>query len=311
MDMTWKSMLHEAAAASFEKDIKSFAVDSISYSCVDIPQARIREMSEKILLLPHHGIVLLFSRYCFRLSPEETEMFQLKNAKGHFRFYCALLSSCMGFAENQMISDASFSKACKAALKNYLRAELKDDAPNSKTDKSRKLYLPHRKLGRIVAAAAITIALLFSTSMVANAQFREKVIGWVIETFEKYSIFELKSDGENAQLDLMAYKATYIPDGALLLNTIKQPDVIKYEYAVGNADDFSILICKTDTRIYMDTENSKIEPVSIDGAMGYLFERDSRKYVCFEKEGCYFAVFGSLDADGILMVASGIKKSDN
>ena len=24
MDMTWKSMLHEAAAASFEKDIKSF-----------------------------------------------------------------------------------------------------------------------------------------------------------------------------------------------------------------------------------------------------------------------------------------------
>ena len=295
-----------------KKDIKSFAVDSISYSCVDLPQARIREMSEKILLLPHHGIVLLFSRYCFRLSPEETEMFfQLKNAKGHFRFYCALLSSCMGFAENQMISDASFSKACKAALKNYLRAELKDDAPNSKTDKSRKLYLPHRKLGRIVAAAAITIALLFSTSMVANAQFREKVIGWVIETFEKYSIFELKSDGENAQLDLMAYKATYIPDGALLLNTIKQPDVIKYEYAVGNADDFSILICKTDTRIYMDTENSKIEPVSIDGAMGYLFERDSRKYVCFEKEGCYFAVFGSLDADGILMVASGIKKSDN
>lgn len=30
MDMTWKSMLHEAAAASFEKDIKSFAVDTIS-----------------------------------------------------------------------------------------------------------------------------------------------------------------------------------------------------------------------------------------------------------------------------------------
>lgn len=159
MDMTWKSMLHEAAAASFEKDIKSFAVDSISYSCVDLPQARIRELCDKILLLPHHGIVLLFSRYCFRLSPEEAEMFfHLKNAKGQFRFYSELLSSCMGLAENQMISDASFSKACKAALKNYLRAELKDDAPNSTTDKSRKLYLPHRKLGRIVAAAAITIA---------------------------------------------------------------------------------------------------------------------------------------------------------
>ena len=111
-----------------------------------------------------------------------------------------------------------FSKACKAALKNYLRAELKEGIFD-KTYKRSKLSVPLRKIGKAVAVAVITLTLLFSTCMVANAQFREKVIAWVIETFEKYSIFELKSDGENAQLDLMAYKATYIPDGALLLNT--------------------------------------------------------------------------------------------
>lgn len=58
----------------------------------------------------------------------------------------------------------------------------------------------------------------------------------------------------------------------------------------------------------MDTENSKIEPVSIDGAMGYLFERDSRKYVCFEKEGCYFSVYGSLDMEELIKIAAGITK---
>ena len=308
MDMTWKSMLHEAAAASFEKDIKSFAVDSISDSCVDLPQARIRELSEKILLLPHHGIVLLFSRYCFRLSPEETEMFfQLKNAKGHFRFYCALLSSCMGFAENQMISDASFSKACKAALKNYLRAELKE-CIFDKTYKRSKLSVPPRKIGKAVAVAVITLTLLFSTCMVANAQFREKVIAWVIETFEKYSVFELRSDGETERSDLHSYKPTYLPEGAELMETIEQTVFIGYKYIIGGSESFSIWIGQTDIRIYTDAENADIEPLDRDGVTGYFFRKDDLKYMCFERDGCFFSVYGSLDMEELIKIAAGITR---
>ena len=56
-------------------------------------------------------------RYCFRLSPEEAEMFfQLENAKGRFRFYKELLSLSMGAGEDCMISDASFEKAWQMAL---------------------------------------------------------------------------------------------------------------------------------------------------------------------------------------------------
>lgn len=308
MDVTWKSMLHEAAAASFEKDIKSFAVDSISYSCVDLPQARIRELSDKILLLPHHGIVLLFSRYCFRLSPEETEMlFQLKNAKGHFRFYCALLSSCMGFAENQMISDALFSKACKAALKNYLRAELKEGIFD-KTYKRSKLSVPLRKIGKAVAVAVITLTLLFSTCMVANAQFREKVIAWVIETFEKYRVFELRSDGETERSDLHSYKPTYLPEGAELMETIEQTVFIGYKYIIGGSESFSIWIGQTDIRIYTDAENADIEPLDRDGVTGYFFRKDDLKYMCFERDGCFFSVYGSLDMEELIKIAVGITR---
>lgn len=308
MDMTWKSMLHEAVAASFEKDIKSFAVDSISYSCVDLPQARIRELSDKILLLPHHGIVLLFSRYCFRLSPEETEMFfQLKNAKGQFCFYSELLSSCMGLAENQMISDASFSKACKAALKNYLRAELKEGIFD-KTYKRSKLSVPPRKIGKAVAVAVITLTLLFSTCMVANAQFREKVIAWVIETFEKYSVFELRSDGETERSDLHSYKPTYLPEGAELMETIEQTVFIGYKYIIGGSESFSIWIGQTDIRIYTDAENADIEPLDRDGVTGYFFRKDDLKYMCFERDGCFFSVYGSLDMEELIKIAAGITR---
>ena len=224
MDMNWQAMLHEAANASFEKDIEiRAAADNDAYSCVDLPKVKIRELSEKILRLPHQGIALLFSRYCFRLSPQETEkLFQIKNAKGRFRFYRELLSSSMGLNSEQVISDASLNHACKIAMKDYLRTELKEDSAASSAGKSRT-HIVFRRFGKAVAVAAITITLLFSTAMVANAQFREKVIAWVVETFEKYSIFELQSDGENTQPDLRSYKPTYLPDGAELQNTVELP----------------------------------------------------------------------------------------
>ena len=57
MDMNWQAMSHEAANASFEKDIEvRSAADNDAYSCVDLPKAKIRELSEKILHLPHQGL---------------------------------------------------------------------------------------------------------------------------------------------------------------------------------------------------------------------------------------------------------------
>ena len=115
--------------------------------------------------------------------------FHLENAKGRFRFYKELLSSSMGVEAGCMISDDTFVKACHIALKGYLHNELEADADDEAAGNNRT-HIAIRKVWKTVAVAAITLTLLFSTCMVANAQFRERVISWVIETFEKYSIFE-------------------------------------------------------------------------------------------------------------------------
>ncbi len=309
MDMNWQAMLHEAANASFEKDIEVRAADdNEAYSCVDLPKAKIRELSEKILHLPHQGIALLFSRYCFRLSPQETEkFFHIKNAKGRFRFYRELLSSSMGLSSEQVISDASLNHACKIAMKDYLRMELKEDSAANSVGKSRT-HIVFRRFGKAVAVAAITITLLFSTAMVANAQFREKVIAWVVETFEKYSIFELQSDGENAQPDLQSYKPAYLPDGAELQNTVELPEFIIYKYKIGNSDYFNIQLSQSDSRTYVDTESADIETLDMNGVTGYFFKKDGLNYVCFERDGAFFSVYGSLDVDELIKIAAGITK---
>ena len=312
MDMSWQAMLHDAAAVSFERNAESLATENRTRSYVDLSYAQIQTLSEKILSLPHEGIVLLLSRFCFHLSPEEAEnFFQLKNAKGRFRFYQELLSSCMGVNTEQMISDDAFGSACHIALKEYLHNEL-EAGTDDKTAGNSRTHIVFRKVWKTVAVAAITLTLLFSTVMVANAQFRERVISWVIETFEKYSIFELHGDELDEPQDLTEYQAGYLPDGAILKNTTELPGepsgFLLYEYAIGKSENFSIVVSQSDSRIYLDTENAKIEPFDKDGVTGYFFQKDGMSYICFERDGCFFSVYGSIDTDELVKIAASITK---
>lgn len=309
LDMNWQAMLREAANASFEKDIEvRAAADNHDCSCVDLPKAQIRELSKKILHLPHQGIALLFSSYCFRLSLEETEkFFKLKNAKGRFCFYRELLCSSMGLNSKQVISDASLNHACKIAMKDYLRTELKEDSAVSSEGKS-QTHIAFRRLGKAIAVATITLTLLFSTAMAANAQFRKKVIAWVVETFEKYSIFELQSDGEHTQADLQSYQPTYLPDGAELQNTAELPEMIVYEVAINNSGSFEILLSNSDIKVYLNTENAEITSFDQNEISGYYFKKGDLNYVCCERDGYFLAIYGSIDTDELVKIAAGITK---
>lgn len=309
MDMKWQAMLHEAANASFEKNIEvRAAVDNDDYACIDLPKAKIRGLSEKILYLPHQGIVLLFSRYCFRLSPKETEkFFQMKNAKGRFHFYRELLSLSMGLSSEQVISEDSLNQACKIAMKDYLRMELKKDPDVNNVGKNRT-SIAFKRFSKAVAVATITITLLFSTAMVVNAQFREKVIAWVVETFEKYSSFEVQRDGENTQADLQDYHPTYLPDGSELMDTVEQSEMMVYEFSINNAGSFEILLSTSDAKVYLNTENAKITPIDQSEIVGYYFKKGDLNYVCCERDGYFIATYGSIDVDELIKIVAGITK---
>lgn len=290
MDMAWQDLLQEAAK-SLDNTV---AEDN---ACADLSLSQIDELSKKILLLPQHGVTLLLSRYCFRLSPEETEkLFGLENAKGRFRFYRQLLSSVMGLPEGCVITDDSLEKACKIAMNDYLHIELEE------------ISRPHRvrkKFWKTVAVVAVTAALLFTTCMAASAQFRERVISWVVETFEEYSIFELHGGGRQ---DLTAYHATYLPDGAVLEETITQPELIAYEYTVVEKANLHILVSQSDTRVMLDTEDAEVTPFDKGRMTGYFITKDDVSYICFERDGCFFAVLGSIDTDELWKIAAGIEK---
>lgn len=105
---------------------------------------------------------------------------------------------------------------------------------------------------------------------------------WIVETFEKYSIFELQSDGENTKPDLQSYKPTYLPDGAELKNIwLNSRKCLPMNMPSTNRV-ILIFFLVNQIRIYADVENTEIESFDKDGVIGYYFKKDDLNYICYE-----------------------------
>lgn len=302
----FEDLLKLAANVSFNKEISSNAINfEDTHFEVDLNRKQLEKLSEKILLLPTQGIFVLFSKYCFHLTTAETEFFlEIENAKGYLLYYRKLLSFIFGLEESELISDSAMKNICKIALKEYMRREFYNE--DHEIVLFHKVRIGTKKLARRIAVAAIIVVMSFSTMMVANAEFREKVVSWIIETFEKYSIFELKSENPPMIRELQKYKPHYVPEHFKLTNTIEQPSLILYEYSNENSDSLNILMSLSDTRIYIDTEGAVLEELEIQDFVAYYFEKDNVYHLIFEKDGYHFAIYGTISKSELFKVAENI-----
>lgn len=308
MSENFEELLELAAAASFDKEVLSNANklehDFIKVNLVHRQQI---DLTEKILSLPPKGMFVLFAKYCFHLTPAETEIFfQIENSNGYLLYYLKLLGMIMGLEEGQLISDETMKKACKSALKQYLKKEFYVDNQIGLIQHRNKVGL--KKLAKRVAVAAIIATMSFSTMMVANAEFREKIISWIIVTFEKYSIFELKNDDAPTIENLQRFIPSYIPDGFELNDTVNQPSLILYEYSNKNSDYFDILISIANTKVYLDTEGVPTEELEVLGSTAYYFNKDGVNSIVFEKNGFHFEVDGSISKKDLIRITESIVK---
>lgn len=51
-----------------------------------------------------------------------------------------------------------------------------------------------------------------------------------------------------------------------------------------------------------------LEPFDKGGVTGYFFQKDGMSYICFERDGCFFSVYGSIDTDELVKIAASITK---
>lgn len=300
----FSDILKLAAELDFKKEIsQNVNAGNSYYDEVDLSYAQIQILSEKILLLPRKGILVLFCKYCFHFTPKEAELFyHIENGKALLLYYKKWLSYVIGVKNGEIISESNFRDASVMAMKKFLDQELYSVTPSSNLYNNIK-----RRVLQKVAVAAVIAAITFSSALVANAEFRERVVSWIVETFEKYSIFELKSSDVLTIQGLQEFSPQYLPDKFELFNIIEQPSLILYEYKSSDDKFLDILMSLSDTRVYIDTEGSRLETIEMKDTSGYYFEKDGNNYIIFEKEGYYFSVYGTLDRDELISVAENLR----
>lgn len=310
MNSNFEKLLKAAAIFSLNEEIRNDESDLKGAALsVTLNAGQKYNLTEKILLLPEKEMFVLFSKYCFHLTPEETEFFfNIENADGYLRYYRKLLSRLVGLADGTVVSEDSLEKSCKRAIKAYVKRETQVNEHNGKI-----LFFPKAlsrmfiALPRQAAIILITVLIGISVTLTVNAEFRQKVISWVVEIFETYGIFEIKGEKEPDMAVLQTYKPTYLPKGFQLFNTVTQPSLILYEYGTDSGESLSILMSLSDGRIYMDTEGVELKEVDFEGTTAYYFEKDDSSRLIFGKDGYHFVVYGNVDKGEILKIAEGIK----
>lgn len=321
---TAKDIMKDVCTLSLEDELQNISninISGIVYQSLSIPQ--IDQLARKISLLPSEYRNILFFRYCFNSTPSETnKMLGTENSISKLRYVQKMLSGFMEL-EGSWIDEKSMTKACEIALaedtkdydntiilhkSNYskdFRLKLKDISIKQKPNNMLRLIFKR------VAIFILVSILSFSTILVVNAEARENVLGWMIETFPKFSIFTPQVVDENKKsVDLTSLKIKYIPMGFELSDIHEGRKMLIYNYSTENDQELTIKLFypSGEGKSYYDTENSEVEEIIFKGSQAYTWQTDKMAYLIWNQDGVECHISGDLNKDEILKIAENISK---
>lgn len=319
-----KDILKDVSQLSLEDELQKLSklnTENIAYKPLSSEQ--VDQLAQKIALLPLEYRNILFFRYCFNITPSDTEeMLEIENSISKLRYIEKLLSELMGL-KNSWIDNESMEKACQIALaeENKNNNTIRLHQPNYSKDFRRKLkeIKIKRNSNRIFMSIAKKVAvfilvffLSFSAVLVVNAEAREKVFDWIIEKFPKFSIFISKKDidEDNESVELTSFIINYIPEGFELVDINQGCKMLIYNYLGENNQKFYIKLLDSsdEGKSYYDTEGVDVEEIIFKGGQGYRWQTDDMAYLIWHEDGIEFHIVGNLDKDEILKLAENILK---
>lgn len=275
---------------------------------VELSDEEVERMSDKLVLLPHEARCILFGEYCFDMAFDDMrEMYELTDPKGLSVWYKRMLSNLAGLSKEQIIADASLKRISDAALEKYTALAEKranDESPTKASMKPQKMVV---RFVKYVAAAAAVLAIGFTSMMTVNAEFREKVVNWVAETFVEFSIFNSSSEMELSMEDLLKHTPEYIPDKYEYIDKVEMGDGVTYMYADNTGSALSIFITIPGDGWMVDTEGMDVRETVYDGNDAYYYYGDGEARFIFSKDGYPMYILGDLDFEECIEIANGIK----
>jgi len=278
------------------------------------------DLGRRILALPDDDIAMLLYYYSFDLSYDDiSELLQRDVIKGKLQYIERILSSGMGLAGNEGIGKESMRCACKVALEEYTKVEEPLITPRY----SRRFIRKMRKLKVIrghpiyiqalqkIAIIFIVLGVSFSAALGVNAEFRERVFRWFVETFPQFSEFRLGAApaglGTSFE-ELQLFRPTFIPEGYYLESVFEMYPSIYLDYFNNDRDILTIIGHLPEYAIIaLNTEDADVEIVSFRGEDAFYWTLDGVSYFVFVIDGYHFNIVGRIDKELIVQIAESLE----
>ena len=255
----------------------------------------IRKLTKMISKLPDEGQNILTGNYVFNLSEEGIEIFYgISDVKEKQQFFERMLTRHLGLEENCRISDSSMEKACRRNISKMMKEAEKYTWRGAL-----------RTIGNAVAAVLLIGIISFVTAMGVNAEFRENVVNWFIESTRQYTLFHINGSNDGAP-SLGSYKPTFIPERYHLYSYDVVTGFATYTYSDANGDLLDVSICMPEANAYLNTENMTKESIEINGSSGYLYHDGTHGSLATSIDGYALYVTGKASKEEFIRIAEGV-----
>ncbi|HBC30202.1 MAG TPA: hypothetical protein DC024_02990 [Clostridiales bacterium] len=324
LSKTTDNILKDVCELSFNNELKKINeldINNIAY--VTLTNEQIIRLAKKIELLPFEYRNILFLRYCFNSTPSEIDkILKIENSKNKLHYIRKMLSSFMGI-ENSWIENISMEEACQLSLlknmKDYDDIEILQKPIYSKIVRKKlkeanikqsnnEAFL---KIAKKAAIFILVIIISLSTVLAFNTEARTNFLNWIIEKFQKFSIFTSQNMNEdNSSVDLASFKIKYIPKGFELSNIHEGRNMLIYNYLSENNQRLTIKlsVLLDENKSYYDTEDTDIQELILKKTQAYIWQADGITYLLWYQDGIDFQIYGNLNRNEIFKIAEYISK---
>lgn len=324
MPKTAKDMMKEVCQLSLQNEFKRIAelnISSIKYQ--SLSSGQVEQLARKIALLPSEYRNILFFHYCFSSNPNETDrVLGIENAISKLTYVQRMLSDLMGL-EDLWIDEGSMQKASQIVLtqmtKDYENLEVLQRPDYSKEFRQKLKTIKIKRnpnnifmlMAKRAAVFILVCILSISAALVVNVEAREKMLGWIIQVYPKFSIFTQQNiNDENDLVKLTDLRINYIPEGFELIDIHQGRKMLIYDYL--SADNKALTIKFSDPsgegKSYYDTEGTEIDEIMFKDSGAYTWETDVMTYFLWHQDGIECHVSGNLNKEEIIRVAENISK---
>lgn len=261
--------------------------------------SEIRKLTNIILSLPQKGQEILLGIYAFGLTPENVEIiYGISEVDLRRKFFERQLAREMGLGAGERIAENSLYEACRKAMRS-----LTEDTSEHK--KQKNIILMFAK----TAAAILVVGLLaFGTAMGVNAEFRNSVVSWLMESTKAYTLFRLENENELDSSELKKFIPSYIPERYHLYSRDVVTGFATYTYVDVNEDLLNVSICMPEANAYLNTEGMEKEVITINGQQAFLYHDGVHGSLATSIDGYALYVTGKASREDFIKIAENVVK---